>query len=106
MSLPYLSARTATASATAAAGRFVEQNYGEGYMMALEASGGYQGRAVFRVRCAIDGSEFRVMADRYENAWDVPDIDDLGEAIAAANIAENARREAAFARIDAENASR
>lgn len=99
MSLPYLPATSAVPAAIAAAARFVEREYGAtGYAMTMEY--GATGYVVFRVR-HFDGSEFRVMADRYENAWDLPDIADLGEAMKVGMAREKERRDAAFARIDA-----
>lgn len=102
MNLPSLPTTSAIPAAIAAAAHYVEREYGEtGYAMAWEY--GATGSVVFRVR-HFDGSEFRVMADRYENAFTLPDIADLGEAVRVGVAAETARREANYAAMDAENA--
>lgn len=103
MTLPYLPTTSAVPGAIAGAARYVEREYGEtGYAMAWEY--GATGCAVFRVR-HFDGSEFRVMCDRYENAFTLPDIADLSEAIRVGVAAEKVRREESWARFDAEHAS-
>lgn len=79
MSLPYVPGPSADPEALSAVASLVMRDYGyTGYTIAVEA-GGYT-RQVFRVRSS-DGGEFRILADRYGNAWTLPERDDLAEAI-------------------------
>ncbi len=101
MSLPCVSAPALNPEAVAAAARYIGREYGEtGYTMALEA-GGF-GAVVFRVRCSVDGGEFRVWADRHGNARTLPEIDDLAEAMLVDRQARERETGERYARIDAE----
>lgn len=105
MSLPVLPypAPGADPECFGAAASHVQREYGEtGYRMALEGCGG--SRAVFRVS-HFDGSEFRIMADRYGNVRRLPDLDDLADAVREGVRTFEAEQAARFARIDAELAS-
>lgn len=101
---PLLHPRWTSPAAMAEAARYVEREYGEtGYAIATEAASG-TGKGVFRVS-HFDGSEFRIMADRYGNVWRLPDLDDLADAVREGVRTFEAEQAARFARIDAELAS-
>lgn len=69
------------------AGGYVQREYGfTGYRM--EAATERRGSGIFNVR-ASDGSEFRIMADRYGNAATIPDS---GAPAAITEFFENAER--------------
>lgn len=66
--------------AMSAAANHVSREYGEtGYVLALEEAW-FTAGAVFNVRHA-DGSEFRLVADRYGNVRRLPDAESMGIAL-------------------------
>lgn len=76
--LPSFTGPMSSLDAVACAARFVEREWGEhGYRIGVESTN------VFRVRCS-DGSEFRVVADRWGNTRAVPQDMPADKALASA----------------------